>query len=104
MKDGKKVCTIEGNYMGFISFDGVKYWDLRDEEEFPKHFKPKCIEPNALPSDSTKREDRRLLCEADFDYAQKEKEKLEEQQRSDRKLRDACDKRRAEGGAKFANN
>ena len=32
-KDGKKVCTIEGNYMGYIDFDGVRYWDLRDEEE-----------------------------------------------------------------------
>jgi len=29
-KDGKWVCEIFGNYMGFIDFDGVRYWDLRE--------------------------------------------------------------------------
>ena len=61
-KNGKKVCTIEGNYMGYMDFDKVRYWDLRDEAEFPKHFKPDESIPNALPSDSSNRDDRNLLC------------------------------------------
>ena len=52
-KDGKVVCKIEGNYMGYIDFDGVRYWDLRDEEENPKHFRPIWLDSDALPSDST---------------------------------------------------
>lgn len=54
-KDGKKVCTIEGNYMGYMDFDKKRYWDLRDEETFPKHFRPAEEVPDVLPSDSTKR-------------------------------------------------
>ena len=38
-KDGKKVCTVEGSYLGHVDIDGLRYWDLRDEEENPKHFK-----------------------------------------------------------------
>ena len=95
--------TIEGNYTGYVDFDGVRYWDLRDENESPKHFKPNYVDPNCLPSDSTKRTDRNTLEQGDYDGAQAEKEKLEELQRHDRKLREACDKRRAGGGAKFGN-
>jgi len=62
-KDGEKVCTIEGNYMGYIDFDGVRYWDLRDEDALPKHFKPNQLAPNSLPSDSTHRADRNQLVE-----------------------------------------
>ena len=39
----------------------------------------------------------------DYDAAQSEKENLEELQRKDRKLRETCEKRRANGGPKFAN-
>ena len=102
-KDGKKICSIEGNYMGYVDFDGVRYWDLRDEAQFPKHFKPDLAEANPLPSDSTKRLDRMFLRELDYDTAQNEKENLEELQRKDRKLRETCEKRRANGGPKFAN-
>ena len=34
--DGKKVCEIIGNYMGYIEFDKVRYWDRRDQERI--HF------------------------------------------------------------------
>ena len=78
LKNGEKVCTIEGNYTGYVDFDGVRYWDLRDEETFSKHYKPNYVEPDTLPSDSTKRSDRNTLVEGDFDAAQAEKEKLEE--------------------------
>ena len=32
--NGKKVCEIVGNYSGYIDIDGVRYWDIRDDEEF----------------------------------------------------------------------
>ena len=41
--NGKKVCEITGNYMGYIDIDGVRYWDLRDDEEFQKHYKPRTV-------------------------------------------------------------
>ena len=27
---GKKVADITGNYMGFIDFNKVRYWDIRE--------------------------------------------------------------------------
>jgi len=68
-KNGKKVCTIEGNYMGFMDFDKKRYWDLRDEPTFRKHFVPDESVHNALPSDSSHREDRNLLTQLDYDGA-----------------------------------
>ena len=64
--------------MGHIDFDGVRYWDLRDEEHSPKQFKPYQLVPNSLPSDSTSRPDRNKLVENDYDAAQEEKENLEQ--------------------------
>ena len=42
-KNGKKICQIDGNYNGYVDFDGVRYWDLRDDDQFPKHFKPNIL-------------------------------------------------------------
>ena len=100
-KDGKKVCTIEGNYMGYVDFDGVRYWDLRDEPHQPKHLKPIWIQEGCLESDSSLRKDRMYLCMSDYDAGQIAKEDIEEEQRKDQKLRDACQKRRAKGGPKY---
>ena len=44
-----------------------------------------------------------LLCELDYDAAQTAKEDIEELQRKDRKLREAAEKRRKNGGPKFGN-
>ena len=66
-KGGQKVCSIYGNYMGFVDFDGVRYWDLRDEEHQPKHFRPIWIDKDRLRSDSTLRMDRMYLCMPDYD-------------------------------------
>ena len=33
-KNGKEVSKVYGNYMGFIEFDGVRYWDLRDHIDY----------------------------------------------------------------------
>lgn len=30
---GKKVCTVEGNYMGYLDFNKVRYWDIREMEK-----------------------------------------------------------------------
>ena len=101
-KDGQKICEITGNYMGYLCFDGVRYWDIRDVDQF--HFKPRedDIDPNSLESDAVRRTDRIFLAEKPVNEAQAEKEKLENLQRHDRKLRETCDKRRANGGPKFA--
>jgi len=37
LKDGKKICSIYGNYMGFMDFDGVRYWDLREPKLMTVH-------------------------------------------------------------------
>jgi hypothetical protein len=56
----------------------------------------------ALDSDSAKRIDSCSLRDGDSEAAQKNKEILEELQRHDRKIREACDARREKGGKKFA--
>jgi hypothetical protein len=29
-KNGKVICKISGNYMGYLDFDGQRYWDIRE--------------------------------------------------------------------------
>ena len=56
-KNGAKVCSIYGNYMGFMDFDKVRYWDSRDCVDtvwFPIEY---VEEEHTLPSDSVKRTD-----------------------------------------------
>ena len=61
--------------MGYLNFDGVRYWDHREKESF--HFKPEFVDPNSLPSDSYRRTDRLYLAERPVEEAQEEKERLE---------------------------
>lgn len=93
-KDGEKICEITGNYVGFVDFDGVRYWDIRDAELI--HTKPRDedVVPDSLPSDSVRRTDRIFLAERPIEEAQVEKERLENLQRHDRKLREECETRR----------
>ena len=74
-KAGKKVCEISGNYMGYIDFDGQRYWDYRDESRV--HF-PVIECKDTLPSQSTKRTDGIFLRTKTVEEAQAEKERLEE--------------------------
>ena len=30
MSLGRKVSEVHGNYLGFMDFDGKRYWDMRD--------------------------------------------------------------------------
>eukprot|EP00351_Strombidinopsis_sp_SopsisLIS2011_P003340 CAMPEP_0116888884 /NCGR_PEP_ID=MMETSP0463-20121206/24143_1 /TAXON_ID=181622 /ORGANISM="Strombidinopsis sp, Strain SopsisLIS2011" /LENGTH=63 /DNA_ID=CAMNT_0004554569 /DNA_START=2301 /DNA_END=2492 /DNA_ORIENTATION=- len=61
--------------MGFIDFDGVRYWDLRDSDDFM--YFPIPFGKKALESDSTKRTDSVTLATGDVVQAQIEKENLE---------------------------
>lgn len=85
---GRTVCKIYGTYIGFIEFDGQRYWDIRDTEKFSMG-RPEYV----LPSDSRYRPDLCRLAEGKVEEAQLEKEKLEEAQRTDNKLRIACSKK-----------
>ena len=84
--------------MGFIDFDGIRYWDIREKESvwFPIEKKGE----SSLPSDSSRRRDAIVLATGDIKAAQVVKEEMENLQRNDRKLREAAEKRRAEGGKK----
>lgn len=54
-KDGKVVSKMYGNYMGYIDFDGIRYWDVREQVNYT--IKGADLEKEALPSDSRKRID-----------------------------------------------
>ena len=95
---GKKVCEIYGNYMGFVDFDGKRYWDIREAE---KVWFPIVYPTTTLQSDSTKRLDSVTLRTGNGPAAQEKKELLEAIQRNDRKLREEAEKRRAKGGQKY---
>lgn len=80
--NGKVVSKMSGTYLGYIEFDKVRYWDIRD-------FKPYQVIPCArtLPSDSRYRSDLQTLASGDIPNAQKRKEGLEQAQRKDARLR-----------------
>jgi len=40
-KHGKKVAELNGSYMGYLEFDGVRYWDIRRMQNFSIIEKPK---------------------------------------------------------------
>jgi hypothetical protein len=54
-KDGHKISEIYGNYMGYMSIDGKRYWDIRELDTCS--FMPSAIGSTALPSDSLYRKD-----------------------------------------------
>ena len=70
--------------MGFIDFGGVRYWDIRSTQKMP------AVQPaNILKSDSRLRPDRLALEKKNIPLAQEEKVRIEEQQRYERRLREA---------------
>ena len=72
---GRKVCTIEGNYVGYLDFDDVRYWDVREKNTV--YYPIAGDEPNPLPSHSAKRSDGRYFISLSVQEAQAEKERLE---------------------------
>ena len=90
---------MEGNYVGYLDFDEVRYWDVREKETV---FHPIAgEEPNPLPSHAGYRSDGRFFISKTVEEAQAEKERLENLQRHDRKLREQAAERRSKGGPKF---
>jgi len=85
-----------GNYVGYLNFDGVRYWDFRNKQVHT----PVQQVTDYLPSDSRHRTDSIFLQTKSMEEAQTEKERLENIQRDDRTLRKNCKTRREKGGAK----
>jgi len=82
------VSKILGSYLSFIEFNNIRYWYIIQNIDI------KSIEvEKQLLSSSLFREDRILLGLDKVDAAQKMKEKIEEQQRTDRKLRQKVEKK-----------
>lgn len=83
MVGNKVVSVLTGSYMSHLAFDNIRYWDIRT------NFPIKIIElEKNLPSSSIYREDRMLLEEGNIKDAQLSKERIENLQRHDRKLRE----------------
>jgi len=81
---GEVLVRTEGSWVGFIDFGGVRYWDIRTTQKMP------ILTPgNILKSDSRYRPDRIALEAKDIPLAQDEKVRIEEQQRRERRLREA---------------
>ena len=99
-QNGMKICEVYGSYMGYMDFNGQRYFDIRHNNEI--YYPLNLLHMEALPSDSTRREDSNVLASGDLEQAQRKKEEMEEAQRHDRKLRETCTTRRTKGGKKFA--
>jgi hypothetical protein len=87
--NGKILSKFKGSYLSYIEFDGVRYWDIRrniDIDYYPVK--------DQIKGSSIYREDCQLLYERKMQEAQKAKEKIEELQRYDKKLRDNWEKER----------
>jgi len=76
------VSKVLGSYLSFIEFNNIRYWDIRENIDI-KSFEVE----KQLKSSSIYREDRILLGENKVQEAQKMKDKVEDLQRYDRKLR-----------------
>ena len=77
-RGNETIHKINGNYMGYFDIDGVRYWDIRDKEQFvtPSEMTPKNL-PGIIPSDATLRTDSIAMLNSTMEQAQIEKENLE---------------------------
>jgi len=75
------ISKLSGTYLGWLEFDGRRYWDAR-------HVTPNRVTFDVnLPSDSEVRSDLLALRQGNMEAAQRNKEDLENSQRHDRNLR-----------------
>ena len=102
-QDGIVMCDkIFGNYMGYADFDGERFFDLRNQEIYEMVAIPTdSTETKCLHSDARNRIDLVALGLGNVEQAQENKNQLEAQQRQDRKMREAAEKRRSKGGPKI---
>ena len=94
---GAIVSKVFGSYMGYIDFDGKRYWDERRQTNYA--FTTDAVK--RLDSDWSFRPDSIKHQENRMEEAQENKDLLENRQRADRKLREAATKRRTAGGPKI---
>lgn len=71
-QSGKIASKMYGSYMGFLEWDGVRYWDARDI--LPFRIKVNFtityqVEPSSLQSDHSTRSDLNLMLTGDLDAA-----------------------------------
>jgi Oxysterol-binding protein len=78
---GIVVTNLQGTYLGYLEFDGIRYWDARYVRNYSIKYAPSLI------SDSENRPDIIALRTGNIETAQTAKEELENIQRNDRKLR-----------------
>eukprot|EP01016_Furgasonia_blochmanni_P009611 TRINITY_DN1398_c0_g2_i4.p1 TRINITY_DN1398_c0_g2~~TRINITY_DN1398_c0_g2_i4.p1 ORF type:complete len:295 (-),score=53.73 TRINITY_DN1398_c0_g2_i4:62-946(-) len=80
-----------GSWLEYLQIDGDVLWRINDERELWNA--PEIL----LPSDSRLRDDLQLIKNRDFDKAQVEKERIENLQRADSKLRKENASRKTNG-------
>jgi hypothetical protein len=87
------VATFQGNWLSHLEFSGLpsdgteakRVWVLN---QATAHAFESVAQEQRLPSDSTFREDLRLLARGDIKGAEVAKHRIEERQRRDRKLQE----------------
>jgi hypothetical protein len=95
LNDNKKKVEIshgEGSWLESLEFDGKKIWTI--SEEYDRYEIPTDLSM-ILSSDSNNRPDVVSLKVKDYDTAHAEKDKIENIQRTDKKLRQIADKKRS---------
>jgi len=90
-RENKETSRFLGTYLGYIDFDDVRYWSYDSVTPHRIYFKEG---PEALESDHHNRTDLTNLKQGNLPVAQVEKERLEEDQRRDRKLREDAEKKK----------
>ena len=89
----KEICKISGIWHKYFEFDGVKYWEFGKTDAYELEY-----ERNPLPSDAIYREDIISWKSEDVQKSQCIKEKIENSQRDDRKLREKLNKGKKKHG------
>lgn len=82
-KEKEIVATGYGSWIGQVYFGDKCYWSVLDKQQL---WEREGL--NIIPSDGRLREDLNAVLKGDMITAQKEKERIEEVQRTDQKLRD----------------
>ena len=83
IKGYHSICKISGEWTNNIKFDEEEYWNLHDDNPLTMYHDENMM----LPSDGSLRTDLQCFAKGNEEASQKEKERLEEKQRADRKLR-----------------
>jgi hypothetical protein len=91
-KNGTLVSKLNGNQFGYIDFDNERFWDVRDQV----NYRVQDVETDGelLGSDCKLRQDTIEHKRNNMVEAQQNKDKAENLQRADRKIRNAAIKRR----------